>query len=384
MSEPQAGDDASLDPSRARRARSVRAGEAGRGGPARARARARRQARVERGAVRAVPRCAGGDRPRRARAEPLSRRRRVAAPQRARRAARRPLRAGDRLRGRRRGRRLRLPGDARPGRRGRHRLAVVPELRPRPAQARRRPGARAAARRADRPGCDARRDHAADEARLHRGAEQSDGHDERPRRARRVLRARSAARPHRRSTRRTSSTSTIPTIRTGSRSTSRRATGSSSCGRSRRSTGSPGSASGTGSAPRTSITAIGKVRRAFDVTSVGQEAALASLGDDGGDRAAPRREPAGDGAPRRTCFASTGSSRPGPRSRTSSSSRVGDADGAERRAAPAGVIVRPLRSFGAPDALRITAGTPDEIAFLGDALAALAAVAARRVKLRAS
>jgi histidinol-phosphate aminotransferase len=42
-----------------------------------------------------------------------------------------------------------------------------------------------------------------------------------------------------------------------------------------------------------------------------------------------------------------------------------------------GVIVRPLASFGAPDALRITAGTPEEIAFLGAALADLSAVAAR-------
>jgi len=36
--------------------------------------------------------------------------------------------------------------------------------------------------------------------------------------------------------------------------------------------------------------------------------------------------------------------------------------------------VRPLGSFGAPNALRITAGTPDEIAFLGDALAAVTAL----------
>jgi histidinol-phosphate aminotransferase len=35
-----------------------------------------------------------------------------------------------------------------------------------------------------------------------------------------------------------------------------------------------------------------------------------------------------------------------------------------------GVIVRPLGSFGAPNALRITAGTPDEIAFLAGALQA--------------
>ena len=48
------------------------------------------------------------------------------------------------MRRRGRGHRLRLPGDARPGRRGRDRLAVVPELRPRPPEARR--GARSASR----------------------------------------------------------------------------------------------------------------------------------------------------------------------------------------------------------------------------------------------
>ena len=38
------------------------------------------------------------------------------------------------------------------------------------------------------------------------------------------------------------------------------------------------------------------------------------------------------------------------------------------------MIVRPLGPFGAPDAVRITAGTPDEIAFLADALSALGPV----------
>jgi histidinol-phosphate/aromatic aminotransferase/cobyric acid decarboxylase-like protein len=32
------------------------------------------------------------------------------------------------------------------------------------------------------------------------------------------------------------------------------------------------------------------------------------------------------------------------------------------------VIVRPMGAFGAADALRVTAGTPDEIAFLAEAL----------------
>jgi histidinol-phosphate aminotransferase len=51
--------------------------------------------------------------------------------------------------------------------------------------------------------------------------------------------------------------------------------------------------------------------------------------------------------------------------------RVGDADALNDALLRRGVIVRPMRSFGAPDALRITAGTPDEMAFLGEALAAI-------------
>ena len=78
--------------------------------------------------------------------EPLPRRRLLSPPRGARRAARRRLRRGRRRRRRRRGDRLRLPGDARPGRRDRDPVAVVPELRPRSAEARCRDGARRARR----------------------------------------------------------------------------------------------------------------------------------------------------------------------------------------------------------------------------------------------
>jgi histidinol-phosphate aminotransferase len=127
---------------------------------------------------------------------------------------------------------------------------------------------------------------------------------------------------------------------------------------------------GYGIGPAGVITAIGKVRRAFDVTTAGQEAALASLNDAGEiarRRAANRRsmallhdvlrehrlEPAG---PAVANFAFV---------------RVADADALNDALLRQGVIVRPLASFGAPHALRITAGTPDEIAFLGEALSAL-------------
>jgi histidinol-phosphate aminotransferase len=133
---------------------------------------------------------------------------------------------------------------------------------------------------------------------------------------------------------------------------------------------------GYGIGPEDVIAAIGKVRRAFDVTSVGQEAALASL-DAAGElerrRAANRHalsilhdvlrehrlEPAGP-AVANFLFV-----------------RVADATAMNNALLKRGVIVRPMGAFGAPDALRITAGTPDEIAFLGAALADMSAVAAR-------
>jgi histidinol-phosphate aminotransferase len=41
-----------------------------------------------------------------------------------------------------------------------------------------------------------------------------------------------------------------------------------------------------------------------------------------------------------------------------------------------GAIVRPMGAFGAPGALRITVGTPDENAFFADALASVVAAPA--------
>ena len=129
---------------------------------------------------------------------------------------------------------------------------------------------------------------------------------------------------------------------------------------------------GYGVGPEDVITAIGKVRRAFDVSSAGA----------GGGAREPRRrlrrsrrrrvrESRGHAASRRGARAV--------RPRAGRSRRCELPLRRGRRRAPRsteallrrGVIVRPLRAFGAPDALRITAGTPDEIAFLGDALDAV-------------
>jgi histidinol-phosphate aminotransferase len=125
---------------------------------------------------------------------------------------------------------------------------------------------------------------------------------------------------------------------------------------------------GYGIGPEEVVTAIGKIRRAFDVTSAGQEAALASL-DDAGELARRR------GANREAMtllqetLRSHGLEFAGPAVANFLFVDVGDAavtlnDALLRH----GVIVRPLGSFGAPGALRITAGTPEEIEFLSETL----------------
>lgn len=128
---------------------------------------------------------------------------------------------------------------------------------------------------------------------------------------------------------------------------------------------------GYGIGPEDVVTAIGKVRRAFDVTSVGQEAALASLADTSEvkRRRAANREATAllEDVLRHHDLESAG-----PAVANFLFVRVGDAEALHDALLRRGVIVRPLGSFGAPDALRITAGTPDEIAFLAEGLSAIA------------
>ena len=127
---------------------------------------------------------------------------------------------------------------------------------------------------------------------------------------------------------------------------------------------------GYGIGPAEVITAIGKVRRAFDVTSAGQEAALASL-DETAEIARRRSVNEESMALLQNLLREHRFEPAGPAVANFLFVRVGDADGLNDALLRRGVIVRPMRPFGAPDALRITAGTPDEVAFLGDALATL-------------
>jgi len=128
---------------------------------------------------------------------------------------------------------------------------------------------------------------------------------------------------------------------------------------------------GYGIGPEDVVAAIGKVRRAFDVTSVGQEAALASLED--ASEVERRRAANGQAMSLlQNVLRDQGLEPAGPAVANFVFVRVGDAAALNDALLRRGVIVRPMGAFGAPDALRITAGTPDEISFLGEALEAVA------------
>jgi len=128
---------------------------------------------------------------------------------------------------------------------------------------------------------------------------------------------------------------------------------------------------GYGAGPSDVVTAVNKLKRAFDVTTPGQEAALASLGETAElerrrranteQRATVERTLAAHGfepvlpAVANFLYVDTGR------------------DSAEvfQELLRLGVIVRPLGGFGAPEAIRVTVGTPDENVFLAQALGRL-------------
>ena len=128
---------------------------------------------------------------------------------------------------------------------------------------------------------------------------------------------------------------------------------------------------GYGAGPAPLVEAMHKVRRAFDVTTPAQEAALASL--DGAAELARRRDV--NRSSMRALEAvlrEQGVSPVMPAVANFVFVDVGaDAAALDDALLRRGVIVRPMGSFGAPTALRITAGTPEEIAYLGEQLAAV-------------
>ena len=128
---------------------------------------------------------------------------------------------------------------------------------------------------------------------------------------------------------------------------------------------------GYGVGPADVVAAIRKVQRAFDVTTPAQEAALASL--DGADELARRRAVNREAMAALEAVLRTHGFDPiGPAAGNFLFVDVGtDADALNDALLRRGVIVRPMGSFGAPTALRISAGTPEEIAFLGEQLASV-------------
>jgi histidinol-phosphate aminotransferase len=128
---------------------------------------------------------------------------------------------------------------------------------------------------------------------------------------------------------------------------------------------------GYGIGPADVVGAIWKTRRAFDVSTQAQVAALASM--DESTELARRRRLTREG---REALARTlsehGLEPAAPAVANFLFSEVGDEAGPLFEALlRQGAIVRPMGAFGAPGALRITVGSPDENAFFADALAAV-------------
>jgi histidinol-phosphate aminotransferase len=128
---------------------------------------------------------------------------------------------------------------------------------------------------------------------------------------------------------------------------------------------------GYGVAPEGVVTAIGKVRRAFDITAPAQVAGLASLSAPGADAEVERRRrvnaegrPVVEAALRQHGFEPAG-----PAVANFVFAEVGDdSRPLFEQLLREGVIVRPTAGFGAPGGIRVTVGTPEENAYFREAL----------------
>jgi histidinol-phosphate aminotransferase len=133
---------------------------------------------------------------------------------------------------------------------------------------------------------------------------------------------------------------------------------------------------GYGVGPAELVTAVGKTRRAFDLTTPAQEAALASL--DAPDELARRRRANADGrADLERILRKHGLDPAAPAVANFLFGDVGeDAQPFFEALLREGVIVRPMAGFGAPSAIRVTVGTADDHAALDEALGRVRTAAA--------
>jgi histidinol-phosphate aminotransferase len=128
-------------------------------------------------------------------------------------------------------------------------------------------------------------------------------------------------------------------------------------------------------APAELVTAIGKVRRAFDITTPAQEAALASL-DSPDELARRRRENAANREQLERILRAHGLDPVGPAVGNFLFAEVGeDSRPLFEQLLREGVIVRPTHGFGAPGAVRVTVGLPEEHELLDEALTRVFATA---------
>jgi len=125
---------------------------------------------------------------------------------------------------------------------------------------------------------------------------------------------------------------------------------------------------GYGLAPAPVVSAIGKVRRAFDITTPAQEAALASL-DSPQELERRRRENAEGRVQLERILREHGFEPVGPAVANFVFAEVGDDSRPFfEQLLREGVIVRPTQGFGAPGAIRVTVGTAEEHELLAEAL----------------
>ena len=119
------------------------------------------------------------------------------------------------------------------------------------------------------------------------------------------------------------------------------------------------------------MTAIGKVRCAFDITTAAQVAAVASLQAPGAQAELERRRRLNsEGRPEiERALRDHGFDPVGPAVANFVFAEVGeDSRPLFEQLLREGVIVRPTAGFGAPGAIRVSVGTPEENAFFADAL----------------
>jgi histidinol-phosphate aminotransferase len=128
---------------------------------------------------------------------------------------------------------------------------------------------------------------------------------------------------------------------------------------------------GYGVAPAAVVTAVGKVRRAFDITSAAQVAALASLEAPGADSELERRRRVNaDGRPLvEAALIEHGLEPVRPAVANFVFAQVGDdSRPLFEQLLREGVIVRPTGGFGAPGGIRVTVGTREENEYFREAL----------------